>query len=771
MVFQNHPFSRSKNKGEKQMFYYDHDITVKITDGLLEHSQDWDWFIQHVEENFLPDLTVDSFESAIEKYNSVYHTLNFLCKINEVLDGELNFSKEWLSNLNKIALFYNGALKLNELNFKDDFFNTTTILVYLGKVYSVGKREKYLTYRDVLMFDNLFQIEDLSEFEQEKEALTNLMNQVSYDMSVQISVFKRNIHKIEKSYDGTFLNGHSDTILNANCFSCQGIETKSITTWQEKYISDMLKTSFRDGKLIPLVTFSSSSYPDFTLWTSDVYCQIKKYFNSDIANFIVESIDFALNNDNIPSPETINKHFELFTSYVREKIKTKNGYFYCSSLEFIIAFINNKEAFNLASSESKKQYSVVLEELYKTGDINFLLRLNRKKSLLNNLIKSKLQTELQVRADNVNNISTYAELYSYIEDKDILYLIEQKHIETLSEKFNEIIKSCSDIRVASLFYSYFLFLLNIKNNKNVNSSSIKEEIIRIRKLWQNEYYSISRASMTIVSTKAIPIKTEILKCFTTSILLNPIKFAADRVKLHTNQMIDAMTLISSHALMTAVDRMVITEDFPHKRFFSIDEKHPIDQIYASLVDGLIEKNRYKFLNNLDTNTYMQQLYERITQELSLSVGMLIDIEPLYNAVINQNPNYNFLEYEENIKLGHLTQLFPILENKIRDFGEMCGIVRVCESKDLCHRLKEPDYILYDIIKAVYDETKSLLNIADLFFIHFCMFAENGCNIRNECVHGKNFSKGSELSFAFKLTLISLYMVGYRCQAVLENIGQ
>ena len=69
---------------------------------------------------------------------------------------------------------------------------------------------------------------------------------------------------------------------------------------------------------------------------------------------------------------------------------------------------------------------------------------------------------------------------------------------------------------------------------------------------------------------------------------------------------------------------------------------------------------------------------------------------MYEEVKSQNPSYEFIDFKGNPTLAHLTQLFPILENKIRSLGEIFGIVPVCESEDKCHRLKEPDSILKSI---------------------------------------------------------------------------
>ena len=77
------------------------------------------------------------------------------------------------------------------------------------------------------------------------------------------------------------------------------------------------------------------------------------------------------------------------------------------------------------------------------------------------------------------------------------------------------------------------------------------------------------------------------------------------------------------------------------------------------------------------------------------------------------------------------------------------------------KLKSPTSILTEIIKNIYEMTGSLINAADFFFIHFCMYGENGLNIRNECVHGKNYLKSNEITIAFKITLLCIHMIDNR----------
>ena len=117
-----------------------------------------------------------------------------------------------------------------------------------------------------------------------------------------------------------------------------------------------------------------------------------------------------------------------------------------------------------------------------------------------------------------------------------------------------------------------------------------------------------------------------------------------------------------------------------------------------------------------------------------------------------------IDLNDEIYLAHVTQLFPILENKIREYGSYLSIVPFKEKADEYIHQKDPSSVLHDIILEIYKETSSLENVPDLFFVYQCMYNDNFLNIRNECAHGNAFIFGGELLNGFKLTLICLNVI-------------
>lgn len=50
--------------------YFEHDVRVEYIEGLLNHSQDWEWFVRYIEENYdLEDIS--SWDEYRSKNNSL----------------------------------------------------------------------------------------------------------------------------------------------------------------------------------------------------------------------------------------------------------------------------------------------------------------------------------------------------------------------------------------------------------------------------------------------------------------------------------------------------------------------------------------------------------------------------------------------------------------------------------------------------------------------------------------------------------------------------
>lgn len=119
----------------------------------------------------------------------------------------------------------------------------------------------------------------------------------------------------------------------------------------------------------------------------------------------------------------------------------------------------------------------------------------------------------------------------------------------------------------------------------------------------------------------------------------------------------------------------------------------------------------------------------------------------------------------------ITQLFPALEINIRKLGSMLGVVPFKESIKDFAKFKDSSSVLREIILDVKNELGSFENIPDLLFVYNCMYNGNSINVRNDCMHGREYLTGGQLRFAFRITLISLYMIIYRINSIIHNLNK
>lgn len=749
------------------MSYYEHEVKVKVIDGVLSYEQDWKWFIQHTENTFDIELKGDSLDETLDSFREVQEVFYYLSKIHEVTDKPLPISEEWLKEIDVLAQFYIGTIDLCNTTLSSNFSIVMRLLIYAGKIYSQIKKENYIYYIEIFTLHNLSFLENIDLFIAEEGNILQLIDVAPSILKDERQVFLDNINDVILPADTGFLNRHKQAFYDANCFSFSTVKDNDILVWEEQELLKMLDVSVKEGKITPKISWAETFTPDYTIWTKERLSHIKNYFDSPISTFVVESIGYVLYGD-VPSANTINKHFDLLYE-LSEKTDERYGFaMNCSSMEIIRLLFSQKCTENI-TKDSYKKYAAVLNKLYDNNCKHLLRKLLDSGALIDKGIVQKLHEEIKLIRDKVEDINDYTGFSKYIENKFIRGSIANNHFEALSERFEPIVASVDNVRTAHLFLSYFEFLLQIKNNKDITSSKISFEILRIRTLWQEQYFSKSCQGMQTIKTDPILISKDHSSEMLNNILSNPTLFATQQMKLNDAALVDIMQILADSPLTMLIGKVLISKDFPSHPIFRLDEKHPIDLLFNQNISRVKETYAYKFRNNFSAYEYTEGVFERIKQELQISLALINDIQPLYRAVAEQNSEYVFLEYSEELKLGHLTQLFPILENKIRKFGEMFGIVPIRENLNESHRLKEPDTVLKLIIQYVIDMGGNLVDVSDMYYIHFCMFGENGMNVRNECIHGLDYCQGNRLKIGVKVALLSLYMIGWRMQVVLDNM--
>ena len=150
------------------------------------------------------------------------------------------------------------------------------------------------------------------------------------------------------------------------------------------------------------------------------------------------------------------------------------------------------------------------------------------------------------------------------------------------------------------------------------------------------------------------------------------------------------------------------------------------------------------------------------------VSMFHSEKKLYK-LISEQAQYKMLPFSTQIGVGHVSQLFPLLEMKIRELAYLLGIVPFKEDVKEFMKYKDPSTLLRIMLKDAYEITDSFERVSDLLFVYNFMYNGTSFNIRNELVHGREYIEEDGLKFAFKTTLLSIYMIDFRIRCIHEQL--
>ena len=107
---------------------------------------------------------------------------------------------------------------------------------------------------------------------------------------------------------------------------------------------------------------------------------------------------------------------------------------------------------------------------------------------------------------------------------------------------------------------------------------------------------------------------------------------------------------------------------------------------------------------------------------------------------------------------------------VRNKNKLLGVFPFKKSKEEFMQYNDPSSLLREILGRVYEAQQSFENVSDLMFVYQMMYNGNSCNIRNECVHGRNYLAGGSLRFAFRVTLFAIYMIDFRIKTIKQNVS-
>lgn len=745
--------------------YLEHDVEVQFIDNILVKNQEWQWFVDCVEENF--DLNdINAYSEFQTRYNPLRTVFGKLKKIVEISDKDLLFKYSVLEDFYRIARFSFGATTVEEckVSVSTNIGKILFVIIWLTRIENADNATDYIDDLRFLKLNNLFQAVRMDSFDAEKDSIIEYLDTIEVEgFEATKKCITDNLLHVSYGVTDGFIEKYKDNLLSPNAFSFQSIQKDQYLTWQEDTLLDMISISVeRGGKITPIYSNGNVIVPDYRAWTSDVVKKIKAFFHNEIVDFVAESIDY-INNCIVPSEKVINMHCEMLD----ELLQGKNEFdIYTSSTYKIVALLFSKGQMNTG-----KRDEVVLnliKDIQKIESITLLLKLCEDRFPLSRDQKMSVRQYIADQYKRIELIDNIHDLKSFLSNDDIAKEITQPYYDMIMPKFLQMLDNPRHQLIPLLFYTAMLFLIKLNQaNQNVDKRIVKKDMIGLQEYWEYGVFEEQCKNLHGFEVKT-PIETKDVKKLNKAILVNPILIARQCMISSKDEMINKMMVISEHPLLYMISRMILSPIYPYGGDTINYDNHDIDTILKAQTEEIKSQYGYKFLNVLETDHYVTAIHEAYRTNADILIPLFNEDEKLY-SILEEQLEVKLLPYSKDLQLGHLTQLFPHLEVQIRKLGKMFGIVPFKEKTDEFMKFKDSSSVLRGMLEDIYQELGSFENVPDLLFVYHFMYNGNSLNVRNECLHGRDYLSGNRLVFAFRTTLLALYMVVYRVKAIENNV--
>ena len=751
------------------MNYLEHDIRVRYIDGLLARAQDWQWFVECIEESYnLSDIkTWNEYWSRNKEIRDVYA---YFVKIAEICDKEWTVKTKVLEEVITVSKYYLGIIHTEQcitlLN--SNIGRLLFLSVWLTKLENKDNQTNYLVDMRFFTQRNLWEILSVDSMElicEKIEAYFLRLNKIE-GIDIPQNCVLDNINKVHYTVREGFINKYRKNFLSVDVFSYQFIDNgDNITTWQENYLLQMLNVSVDNRLLLPMMSMGDVASPDSPLWTQEVIENMKDFFDDPSTDFVLESVAY-IEHKLEPSSDVKLQHCRLLTDFMNtseDKYKTIR----CSSYK-ILSYMFEDKLFHKIAREP--DYIRLVQTVQNISDPQIIKHLQEDKFPLSKDQKEILNGYYDTLARQINTINDIHTFLRYIKNPDVPKRMDTDSFIKSCEFFYKVIETADrPMMIPDLFYNYMVFLMEINSVAiEVDKRIVRAEMLNVQKVWQEDYYS-KQVNNLHRFTYETTIEKKDIENYNVALLLNPLRIA-QKCMLSNEEMCEVMENASEHAILYMFTAMHLSPIYPIKGNAINYERHDVDIMLKKTVENIRRENAYKFLNLLDTDVYVAAIHERYRDTALTTATMFNEEEKVY-CLLQQAADYKLIPYEKDITLAHLTQLFPLMEVKIRELASLVGIVPFKERLEDFMRFKDSSSVLRELLQEVYKELGSFENVPDLLFVYHYMYNGNSLNIRNECMHGRDYLSGSRLTFAFRLTLLAIYMILYRINVIKANLTE
>lgn len=742
--------------------YLEHETEVKYMDACLASSTEWEWFVKEIEHVFeLNDISCWNDYLHAYALNKVY---SYFVRIVAIENVSIQATNSVLCDIILVAKMYRGIIDIDycKNHVATGYGKLLFLSVWITYILNADNKTDYLIHNEMLIRHNVFQI---VKFDQMKTYQDEI---ISYCQTIDIAGFEDarlcledNLNCVFHPLDLDFFELYSKQLLSVNCFSYQGIVIPEYNSWQEAYLLDMMNVSINDREVQPMMIIGGVKNPNPDRWSKEVISQMKLFFSCDIADFVLETIEYVRYGVS-PSAHTISEHCRLFV----ESTNSEEESFYNFSSYKVLTYLFADRKMQLVKDEPI--YKQLIIEIQSFEEISDIVRLSNDSLPLSITQKQYLNNHYSYIFKEIDHVDSACKLLEYLRNPDMAKKISLDYFFKVTECFNSYIEDKTDRYVPSLFYEYMRFLLNVNSTGvGIDKRIVRGSILAVQDLWAKQYYEPTCSTMHIFEFKQELPSKEVERIADNAVNM-PLSLSVHYTMRDENSLLEIMKSVSENPFHLMTKRIRISQLYPLEDDGIKTEKREIDSSILEMVEKIINEKGYVFLNRLEPQTFLTAIYERDLFQAQTIVPFIGLRESELYQKVSQNAHFRMIDYTTELSLAHVTQLFPELEYVIREIAKQIGYVPFCENEKDFMKYKDPSSVLREILMDVFKECRSFENVPDLLMAYNYMYNSNSLNIRNECIHGREYIEGNGLRFAFRLTLLILNMLYARLELFKEN---
>jgi hypothetical protein len=741
--------------------YIEHEVKVKLMDSILNNDRDYQWFLDYLENNFDND-DIDSWEDFENKYVSFSKIFDYFSKIQKIEKGELKTNIVLLKDIILISRFRLDLITWSQLSNKvqSNFGKILAVALYITKLISLKNQLNDEINFGIFSIKNFWQVYNLDEAVERKELIYDYLESISIkNFDREKEIISSNLNYEDTTCSMQFLDLLKSLAFNTNTFSYKYNKSEfQVRTWQERVVLSFVTRPL--DALLKDEDFNSR-------FSIEQLQKLIDYFHGDgVVRFIIESIIYEKFNL-LPSSMVVENHIQLllFNISMKSDFELLNS----SSVLFLSKLFKEKDFKKISiSNYSRYKFIQAIQDVEEPKQIEKLKALGFPTSKQQN---ERLKSYSRNLYKSISNVQNIADLIRYFDSVSLVVYLDDEYFFQICQKFREVViekEEKQSLETASMFLMYMKFLYFLSDNlgEQLNKNLLINEIISIQNLWENSFYEQEFNSMKEYTYQQIIPNDEVNK-LNDMVNNNPLTLATQCMLVTEQNTIQIMESASENAIGYSMNCIIIDPIFPKESSTIELERHDVDQLLEIQVKSIINNKSYKFRNILKPNNYLLALHEKYIQNATLIATLYNNTEEIYNY-LNSYSRFSLIDYNKNIKLAHVSQLFPLLEEKIRELARLSGYNPFNMNKIEFMNYRDPSSILREIITEVFNLTDSFENIPDLLFVYHFMYNSNSLNIRNECIHGRDFLSGERLILAFKVTMLSIQMIENRIKLIKEN---